>query len=455
LALKLLAMPKIGYFLREDSKMCGRLFLSGGPLARIAALILSTFGVFVTLSCSSETSSSEELRQQGFEGSAVAGTTLRKGIWLTHVGSSVFQSRASLEAALLNIKRAGFNTVYPVIWNKGYTTFPSESLRTFAGVSIHPQFQGRDPLREIIEINETRQLGLKVIPWFEYGLKVVFGAARNPAQPDPRDLVSLNPIAKSARDRGLLLRRIDGSEMWFDSGNGHFFGFFNPLSQPVRELLNGIAREVTIRYNVAGFQIDDHFSMHADFGYNTELRQAYSNYLRQKNLSQYDLGISYPAGSREAEVQKRMWSAWRADQVIDAARELGRNLPANSGGFVYQVSPAGEIGFSFGRWLQNWRALVHDRIAGEFAVQVYREDMASYTRLIDDDSIRVSRTRAVASIGIFAGYKGNPRPTSLLVNQVRAAFSRGMGVNFFFYDTLFTGDQARIAAISQVLSESP
>ncbi len=429
--------------------------VSRGPLARIPALILTLLGALLTLSCSSETSSSDELRQPTFEGSAVAGSALRKGIWLTHVGSTVFQSRASLEAALLNIKRAGFNTVYPVIWNKGYTTFPSESLRAFAGVSIDPQFQGRDPLREIIEINESRQLGLKVIPWFEYGLKVVFGAARNPSQPDPRDLVSLNPIARSARDRGLLLRRLDGSEMWFDSGNGHFFGFFNPLSQPVRDLLNGIAREVTSRYNVAGFQIDDHFSMHADFGYNPELRQAYSSYLRLKNLSQYDLGISYPVGSRDAEVQKRMWSSWRADQVIEAARELGRNLPANSASFVYQISPAGEIGFSFDRWLQNWRALVHDRIAGEFAVQVYRDDMASYTRLIDDDSIRVSRTRGVASIGIFAGYKGNPRPTSLLVNQVRAAFSRGMGVNFFFYDTLFTGDQARIAAIAQVLRESP
>jgi uncharacterized lipoprotein YddW (UPF0748 family) len=441
--------------LRKELKMFGRHSLSKAPLAQLPALILTLLGALLLLSCSSETSSSDELRQHSVDRAVAADSSLRKGIWLTHVGSSVFQSRANLESALVNIKRAGFNTVYPVIWNKGYTTFPSESLRTFAGVSIDPQFQGRDPLREIIEINESRQLGLKVIPWFEYGLKVVFGAARNPSQPDPRDLVSLNPIAKSARDRGLLLRRNNGSEMWFDSGNGHFFGFFNPLSQPVRDLLNGIAKEVTSRYNVAGFQIDDHFSMHAEFGYNPELRQAYSSYLRQKNLSQYDLGISYPVGSREAEVQKKMWSSWRADQVIDAARELGRNVPANSSNFVYQISPAGEIGFSFGRWLQNWRSLVHDRIAGEFAVQVYREDMASFTRLIDDDSIRVSRTRAVASIGIFAGYKGKPRPTTLLVNQVRAAFSRGMGVNFFFYDTLFTGDQSRIEAITKALNESP
>lgn len=424
----------------------------GSRFGRTLVLGICFFSLISFFSCGSDPDSSDLAQRQRPAG-AESGSSLRKGIWMTHVGSSVFQSRANLESALVNIKSAGFNTVYPVIWNKGYTTFPSESLRAFGGVAIDPQFAGRDPLREIIEINESRQLGLAVIPWFEYGLKVVFGAARNPARPDPMDLVSLNPIAKLAQERGLLLRKRDGGQMWFDPGNGHFFGFLNPLNTTVKDLFGGIAREVTTRYRVAGFQIDDHFSMHSEFGYDPELMTAYSGYLRLKNLSEYDLALSYPVGSREAEIQARLWNSWRADQVIDAARDLGRKLPANSPSFVYQISPAGEIGFSLGRWLQNWRALVHDRVAGEFAVQVYRDEMGSFIRLLDDDSIRVSRTRAVGSIGIFAGYKDQPRPTALLVNQVRAALSRGLGVNFFFYDTLFTGDESRIDAISRALTE--
>lgn len=144
---------------------------------------------------------------------------LRDGVWLTFVGSNAFDSPAMIAKVLTQIREAGFDTVYPVIWNKGTTTFPSETLRRFSGVAISPQFAGRDILQEIVDANRQLGLRLAIIPWFEYGLKVAFGRARNPRAPRLDDLTETYPLAFEARKQGLLLKRRDGSDAWFDAAS--------------------------------------------------------------------------------------------------------------------------------------------------------------------------------------------------------------------------------------------
>jgi uncharacterized lipoprotein YddW (UPF0748 family) len=370
-------------------------------------------------------------------------------VWLTFVGSTVFDSRENLELALRNIHAAGFDTVYPVVWNKGYTTFPSESLRRLAGVDLEPKLAGRDPLAEIIDANKRLGLGLAIIPWFEYGLKVVFGAAQDRSKPQPDRLKSTFPLAFKARAAGMLLKRQDGSDTFYDKGNGHFFGFLNPLDSRVRALLGGMASEVTNRYEVQGFQIDDHFSIHNEFGYNSDVLAAFDNHLQSKGLGRHSFGQQQDAAGLR--VQAGLWNEFRAGMVNGLAKEMGEQLPRHRKGFVYQISPAGDIGFSYGVWLQNWRALVQDRVVQEFVLQAYRDQMGPFLSLINHSSVGVSRSRAAGQIAIFAGYKGDPRPASLLVSQIEAVRRKGMGVSVFFYDTLFTADAARLAAISQAL----
>jgi uncharacterized lipoprotein YddW (UPF0748 family) len=40
-------------------------------------------------------------------------------------------------------------------------------MRQTFDIEMNPQFVGRDPLAEVV--TEARRVGLKVVPWFEYG----------------------------------------------------------------------------------------------------------------------------------------------------------------------------------------------------------------------------------------------------------------------------------------------
>ncbi|MGH7999828.1 MAG: glycoside hydrolase family 10 protein, partial [Brasilonema sp.] len=90
-----------------------------------------------------------------------------RGVRLTTTDSKVFHSRQNIAEAMDFLAETGFNVVFPVVWNKGATMYPSQLMRQTFDIEINPQFVGRDPLAEVV--TEARRVGLKVIPWFEYG----------------------------------------------------------------------------------------------------------------------------------------------------------------------------------------------------------------------------------------------------------------------------------------------
>ncbi len=90
-----------------------------------------------------------------------------RGVWLTTTASNVFDSRENIVEAMDFLAETGFNVVFPVVWNKAVTQFPSQVMLQNFGVEINPQYQGRDVLAEVI--TSAHRVGLKVIPWFEYG----------------------------------------------------------------------------------------------------------------------------------------------------------------------------------------------------------------------------------------------------------------------------------------------
>ncbi|HEY9812725.1 MAG TPA: family 10 glycosylhydrolase, partial [Candidatus Sericytochromatia bacterium] len=69
-----------------------------------------------------------------------------RGVWLTNVDSDVLFSRNKLTAAVQNLQQLNFNTVYPTVWNEGYTLYPSTVAERTFGRSLHPEpgLQGRD-----------------------------------------------------------------------------------------------------------------------------------------------------------------------------------------------------------------------------------------------------------------------------------------------------------------------
>ena len=47
-----------------------------------------------------------------------------RGVWITNVDSDVLFSRQSIVDAMDYLADQGFNVVFPVVWNKGYTLHP-------------------------------------------------------------------------------------------------------------------------------------------------------------------------------------------------------------------------------------------------------------------------------------------------------------------------------------------
>lgn len=92
-----------------------------------------------------------------------------RGVWLTNVASDVYTSEDKIKKAIELLASTGFNVVFPVVWNKGFTLYRSEVMRRYFGDDfiIDPTYSNRDPLAEIVEA--AKAFKLKVIPWFEYG----------------------------------------------------------------------------------------------------------------------------------------------------------------------------------------------------------------------------------------------------------------------------------------------
>ena len=94
-----------------------------------------------------------------------------RGVWLTHIDSEILFSDSAAARAIDRVADAGFNTVYPVVWNDGYTLHPSDLMARTFGEAFRQDTvfaaQGRDPLAVVIR--EARRRGLRVIPWFEFG----------------------------------------------------------------------------------------------------------------------------------------------------------------------------------------------------------------------------------------------------------------------------------------------
>ena len=96
-------------------------------------------------------------------------TTELRGVWLTNIDSDVIFSRNNIIDAVNRLDQLNFNTIYPTVWQGGYTLYPSPAAQRVFGQSIDPSpgLKDRDILKEIIA--QSRQKGIAVIPWFEFG----------------------------------------------------------------------------------------------------------------------------------------------------------------------------------------------------------------------------------------------------------------------------------------------
>lgn len=279
-----------------------------------------------------------------------------RGVWITNVDSDVLFSRESIVEAMDYLADRGFNVVFPVVWNKGYTLHPSEVAYEAFGKRQDTYFatRGRDPLQEII--TEAHRRGMEVIPWFEYGFASVYGDATG------GHIIQANPhwAARDAQGRIATMASI--------SRSASPFYWMNAIHPEVQQFMIDLMMEVVQNYDVDGIQGDDRLPA-------MSVNAGYSDYTKQLYASEHN-GAAPPS-----QYNSSAFVQWKADKLTNFAGKLYRTLKQQDSTLIMSFSPS-IYSFSLTNYLQDWPNWIDSSYVDILHPQAYRYDVASYKQII-------------------------------------------------------------------------
>jgi uncharacterized lipoprotein YddW (UPF0748 family) len=326
-----------------------------------------------------------------------------RGVWMTGNDTEILMDRDKRQQAIAQLARLNFNAVYPVVWNSGYALYPStvaqqEGIQPF----VPKGAQGQDTLAELIEQAHAR--GLRVIPWFEFGFMA----------PPTSELALKHPQ--------WLTQKRDGTNTWV--GAAGEVVWLNPFHPAVQQFISDLVLEVVRQYEVDGIQFDDHLSLPNEFGYDP-----YTVALYQQETQK-----TPPADPRDPD-----WTRWRADKMTAFVATLNQAIEAIKPKTLFSIAP-NPYEFAYNGHLQDWLTWVRQGLVDELIVQVYRPDLPSFLKQLDRPEIQETQQKIPTGVGILTGLRNRPVSLPFIQEKVEAARSRGLGVIFFFYESLW--DQA-------------
>ncbi|BAZ12743.1 hypothetical protein NIES4071_45760 [Calothrix sp. NIES-4071] len=339
----------------------------------------------------------------------MASTEIR-GVWLTTTDSTVLNSRDNIVEAMEFLADTGFNVVFPVVWNKAATQYPSQVMQETFGIEISPQCIGRDPLAEVVEA--ARQVGLKVIPWFEYG----FASSYN-----------LNGGMLLAKKPQWTARDIQGNLL---KKNG--FEWLNALDSHVQEFMSNLILEVVHNYHIDGIQGDDRLpAFPCEGGYDTATQQRYHS----------TFGKNPPSNPKDTQ-----WLQWRADILTQFWALLYHKIKARNHNLIVAVSP-NIHDWAFKEYLQDTPAWLQQQIVDIINPQIYRRDFNSYKSILDTTSQQFKGALPRIAPGILIKLGSYIISPDLLIQTME--YNRSQGINgevLFFYEGL-RADNNRLAKV--------
>ena len=325
-----------------------------------------------------------------------------RGVWLTNVDSDALFSDEGLQEAVDRCSRLGFNTIYVVTWNRGYTLYPSSIMAATFGAAIDPQLEGRDPLQTLIE--KAHAKGLRVIAWFE------FGFASSYQEADGGYLLRQKPHWAARDSAGQVV-----------SKNG--FQWMNAFDPEVQNFVLSLVKEVVENYDVDGIQGDDRLPA-------------------LPSLAGYDsLTVALYAAEHEGHrppmnYKDTAWVDWRANRLNEFMQRMSQELRAMDPKLTLSFSPSIYPWSKF-EYLQDWPTWVAEGWVDEICPQVYRYDIEAYRSALDAivQSQVAPEHHALLAPGILLKV-GDYVATDTLLQQM-VAHNRSLGIEgevFFFYE---------------------
>jgi uncharacterized lipoprotein YddW (UPF0748 family) len=103
---------------------------------------------------------------------------------------------------------------------------------------------------------------------------------------------------------------------------------------------------------------------------------------------------------------------------------------------IFSVSP-NYYNHAYKFQLQDWLNWVRLDIVDELIVQVYKENLDHFIDKLSRPEMEEVKQKIPAGIGVMAGLRTKPVSIQQIQSQVRAAQQRGLGVAFFYYESLW------------------
>ena len=197
--------------------------------------------------------------------------------------------------------------------------------------------------------------------------------------------------------------------------------WLNPFHPEVQKFITSLVMEVMDLYDVDGIQFDDHLSLPSELGYDQYT----------VNLYQQEMEKAPPANSRD-----ESWLKWRADKLTAYVSQLNQAIKAKKSNAIFSVSP-NPYDTAYRGFLQDWLTWVREDIIDELVVQVYRPSLESFVKQLKQPELQEARQKIPTGVGILTGLRNRQIDMKFIQEKVLAAKEYGLGVSFFFYDSLW------------------
>lgn len=325
-----------------------------------------------------------------------------RGVWLTNVDSYVLNTPKGVADAMDYLAGIGVNVVFPVVWNKGYTLYPSRIMDSLFKVPILPGFSNPDPLKNVII--EAHRNGIEVIPWWEFGFSSSY---------------SLNG--------GHIIGKYSDWACKDQSGklvvkNG--FDWMNGINPDVQNFMTSLITEVIDNYDTDGMQGDDRLpGMPVEGGYDSLTVAMY----KAENG-----GAEPPTNYND-----QNWKKWRAGKLNKFYKKLRDVVKSKNNSLIVSSAPS-VYPWGYDNYLQDSKTWVDSSIVDNFIPQLYRQTLDSYkTELYYSLSYVPAAKRNIFFAGILAKSGSYVMNDNLLLESIK--YNRQMKVNgetYFFYEAL-------------------